>query len=462
MPYPISDIASNFALYNKVYGRGTVLHDKTANTIRVADGITAYNDLLITRGRVEVTPVNANLVYAGPGSGATPANPVFRAIVPLDLGASTGASKVLTRDGSGGMDWQTPATPSATISVGTTPVTSGTVGRVFFEGTGNVVQQHSGFNYDTATGSQIIGGATARATRQTLINAADTLASKTLVVRNAADSADRFSVNGNGSWSLIGASGNVLHAFDSGSFGSGYLIGSSSTFSGVNSFLNISAGNIYMMLSSTLSGYLFTQSGGGGFVTQGNQAGYLYFAQATSWGTWKMGVGKGNMFLSTSFGFTWGGGERGVFAIENGVEPASNTTNAIQIFSKNITNASFHVMDSNSRIFYAGEKTGMRSNHNLQLAANDTVYLTISTAGLVTVADASNIAVGTTTGTKIGTATSQKISFWNKTPIVQPTTSITAATFAANTSGIVDDTATYGGYTMGQIAAALINTGILA
>lgn len=77
-------------------------------------------------------------------------------------------------------------------------------------------------------------------------------------------------------------------------------------------------------------------------------------------------------------------------------------------------------------------------------------------------ADAKNIQVNTTTGTKIGTATTQKIGFWNATPNVQPTTAITAAAFVPNTSLIFDDSATYGGYTMGQVVAALQRAGLLA
>ena len=76
--------------------------------------------------------------------------------------------------------------------------------------------------------------------------------------------------------------------------------------------------------------------------------------------------------------------------------------------------------------------------------------------------DAENIVLGTTTGSKLGTNASQKLGLWNATPIVQPTTAITAATFVANTSGIVDDTATFDGYTIGQIAKALRNIGALA
>lgn len=78
-------------------------------------------------------------------------------------------------------------------------------------------------------------------------------------------------------------------------------------------------------------------------------------------------------------------------------------------------------------------------------------------------ADATNIVLGTGTGTKIGTATSQKLGFFNATPIVQQTTtSQTPSTFAANTSGIVDDSATWDGYTIGDIVKILRVFGLIA
>lgn len=82
-------------------------------------------------------------------------------------------------------------------------------------------------------------------------------------------------------------------------------------------------------------------------------------------------------------------------------------------------------------------------------------------SGTLTMSD-TNIVLGTTTGTKLGTATTQKLGFWNATPIVQPTTAVAAATFVANTSGIVDDSATFDGYTIGQVVKALRNAGLLA
>jgi len=44
----------------------------------------------------------------------------------------------------------------------------------------------------------------------------------------------------------------------------------------------------------------------------------------------------------------------------------------------------------------------------------------------------------------------------------EATTGITAAAFVANTSLIVNDSATFGGYTMGQVVAALKQIGVLA
>lgn len=73
-----------------------------------------------------------------------------------------------------------------------------------------------------------------------------------------------------------------------------------------------------------------------------------------------------------------------------------------------------------------------------------------------------NILTDTSTGTKIGTATSQLFSLWNATPIAQPTTAIAAATLVTNTSLIANDSATFDGYTLGQVVKALRNFGILA
>ena len=109
------------------------------------------------------------------------------------------------------------------------------------------------------------------------------------------------------------------------------------------------------------------------------------------------------------------------------------------------------------------------TNCYLNSGTGGTIYIGIGTAETVTVTsttlsviDGKNIALGTSTGTKIALTTSQKLAFWNTTPNVQPTTAITAAAFVANTSLIANDTATFGGYTIGQVVAALKRIGLLA
>ena len=82
--------------------------------------------------------------------------------------------------------------------------------------------------------------------------------------------------------------------------------------------------------------------------------------------------------------------------------------------------------------------------------------------GLLTLADGVNLSLGTVTGTTLAVTPTEKLGVWGATPDVQPTTAITAAAFAANSSGINNDTATFGGYTLGQVVAALQRVGILA
>lgn len=66
-----------------------------------------------------------------------------------------------------------------------------------------------------------------------------------------------------------------------------------------------------------------------------------------------------------------------------------------------------------------------------------------------------------TTGLKIGAA-ADKLGLYSVAPVAQATVAIAAAVFVANTSGIVNDTATFDGYTIGQVVKALRNIGVLA
>lgn len=64
--------------------------------------------------------------------------------------------------------------------------------------------------------------------------------------------------------------------------------------------------------------------------------------------------------------------------------------------------------------------------------------------------------------TVIGTDAASTLGFYGDAGTAQATTSITGGAFVANTSGISNDTATFDGYTIGQIVAALRAVGLLA
>ena len=117
-------------------------------------------------------------------------------------------------------------------------------------------------------------------------------------------------------------------------------------------------------------------------------------------------------------------------------------------------------------------KAGSQLNTRIYVyGRNDTGNVGIGTAipterlhvsgGNLLLEDAGDIVLGTTSGTKIGTATNQKISFWNATPIVQPTTAITSSTIVNGTGTASKQDDTFDGYTMAQVVKALRNIGIL-
>jgi hypothetical protein len=77
--------------------------------------------------------------------------------------------------------------------------------------------------------------------------------------------------------------------------------------------------------------------------------------------------------------------------------------------------------------------------------------------------DGGSMTFGTSNGMEIGTGSSQKIGFWGTTPVAQPTTGVSEATFVENPGGTtVTDDSTFGGYTIAQITKALQDIGILA
>lgn len=129
------------------------------------------------------------------------------------------------------------------------------------------------------------------------------------------------------------------------------------------------------------------------------------------------------------------------------------------------TNYAF-ASDGNDMLLNAPLSTGaisLRVANTIKFSASSSgVLFNVGSGGTVTFGDGNNMVFNATTGTKHGTATTQKQSFWNATPIVQPTTAVAASTLTSNGGTTLTSTDTIDGYTLLQVVKALRNIGLLA
>jgi len=240
------------------------------------------------------------------------------------------------------------------LTIGTTSIASGTVGRILFQGSSNFLQQDSQLFWNNTSKSLGVG-ATPATTVKLDVRAQGALSTDIgFRVRNSADTANLFDVQGNG-------------------------------------YANVSS----RMICGT-SG--MTDTGGSLFAYAGNANDFVVRIYNTA------GTG---------------------------------------IYSMRTT----------------GNGSYMEFNNS---SGTPGVTIKGGTTDALVFADLRDIGFGTTTGTKIGYATNQKLAFWNKTPIVQPTTAVASAAFVANSGTAVNDASTFGGYTIRQVVQALQNIGLLA
>jgi len=372
------------------------------------------------------------------------------------------------------------------LVIGTTAITSGTVGRILFEGTGNVLQEAANLFWDNTNSRLSLGFGSSPTARLDILAASTSGSNLALRVRDNGNTFNQFTVYDSGVAKFSAVASTGLFVGYRTNFGRNWVYLTTQDISTDISNPTITSPTLVIKndviaigsgLSATYSDILFFDRkfpGTGAYnetwglcVTPSNTGGGLSFNNGTGNSSYVYSFEpNGNSYwYATSRSHQYTANGTAVMRISSGTAPTSTFADSACIYVNDISagNAAFHTRAEGSHIFYAGENVGMRSNHDLKLASNNTVYLTMSTAGLFTYADATNMAFNTTTGTKIGTATTQKLAFWNKTPIVQPTTAITGAAFVspgAGTNVKTDDT--FGGYTLQQIAAALINVGILA
>ena len=291
------------------------------------------------------------------------------------------------------------------LTVGSTAIASGTVGRMLFQGTGNVLQQSANIFWDNTNNRLSVGqGASPSATVD--IKAPGTAVTDiALRVRNNGGTANNFEVTGNGRVSIGGnATGNGIFIFDTNSAGSGYYIGTAATFTGSNAYLQIATSAFKFQFGAVNDGFNFNKSG--------SPTDNWYFRNTQSGSTRQLAIGdtSGNIgqfiFYGENFGIsdatTIGTTAKKVFWIKNGTAPptGSGITDLTRLYSADIAagHAALHVLNE-----------------------NDTVI-----------------------------------------KLYQQTTGVGSATLTTNLGTPLTSTDTYDGYTLPQIVKALRNNGLLA
>jgi len=384
---------------------------------------------------------------------------------------------------------------STGLTVGTTPITSGTVGRVLFQGTGNVVQQDAGFLFDgtnktltnygkgavtsnISLGIGVFQNGTGAGTQNTAIgwgtaNYLTSGSNNTMVGYRAGGGllASNFTGNAN---TLIGSTAGL------------YLSsGIQNTFIGTSTGTSVTTGSY-----NTIIGH-YTQSLAAGLaqnVILSDGA-----SQVALWMNGSQRVGFGYNPLTDSLGAKVDIKAQGAlstdiaFRVRNSADSADILTvqgdATVNAKTKLTCGTSGMTTTGGALHIYAGNSSDYVSRW-FNTAGNEIVGIrTVSNGGKLTLSSSSGVAgvtldgqnsnaltlgagrdiwFDTATGTKIGAATNQKLAFWNATPIVQPTTAVAAATVVSGAGGTVKHDDTFDGYTLQQVVKALRNSGLLA
>ena len=377
------------------------------------------------------------------------------------------------------MSTQILITPKTGITVGTTAITSGTDGRVFFQA-GGVIQQDSAFFWDN-TNKRLGVGATPASTVRLDVRAQGALTTDIAFrVRNSADTKNLANITGLGDVYL----GDGVTVTNQGTEPL-IAIGKGTTVNGIFNSNPIAIGNTTTAIGNSIAigkfslagsngnhaniaiGYNAIASGGSGAANPSMAIGTNVSSSAV--GTGGIVIGHGltttsqalanivvGRYINSVQGFI-----PAAFAFGSGVSDASRASldigDSFSIYINQNTRALFLNQKSNL-VFRNGQS--LTSGTHFDANATNTFTLHSGTAPASNIVDA---AQQYTADVVAGNAAPHfRTENGAIVKVYQETTAVTAAAFVANTSAIVDDTATYGGYTMGQVVAALKAQGLLA
>jgi hypothetical protein len=239
------------------------------------------------------------------------------------------------------------------LTVGTTAIASGTVGRVLFQGTGNVLQQDSSLFWDN-TNKRLGVGATPASTVRLDVRAQGALSTDVAFrVRNSADSVSLLDFQGTGNLitrhNSSGSSLGLFHRADT----TGFSLTTGTSGYGTGTGIEIQGTSVWL-LDRDARQFRFTSGGGNDgdlwtFQNNGTSAGKRMSlsksgSETFCWSGENYSIG-GNI---------WGNPptETNSFGIKNGTAPTTNATDAFKLYSADIVagNAAPHFRTENGDI----------------------------------------------------------------------------------------------------------------
>jgi len=349
------------------------------------------------------------------------------------------------------------------LTIGTTAITSGTVGRILFEGTGNLLQEDSNLFWDN-TNKRLGIGATPATTVRLDVRAQGALSTDIAFrVRNSADTANILTVNGDGTQNWFEPANNTLSSIKSGTYN---LIQW-----GNNNFGNVAVGySSTNMITPTLSYCTllgtFTSVLASGGTRVGNAGGIGVggdYGIAIGYGT----NVKGNSTIHIGRR-TGASSMSGLNSIHLGKTPSGNDIAPSNVFmthfdSENAStlargNGSFGLLGKTAYILGDGIGTYgvdkfMGNGGNTLVITNHT--LVPSTNIVDTFQMYSNDIIAGNAAPHFRTENGGIIKLY------QETTAVAASTFVVGIGTAVTDASTFDGYTLKQIVKALRNQGLL-
>jgi hypothetical protein len=289
------------------------------------------------------------------------------------------------------------------LTVGTTPIASGTVGRILFEGAGNVLQQASNLFWDNTNSRLSLGFGSSPSARLDLLAASTSGANLAIRVRDNGNTFNQFTVYDSGVAKFSAVASTGLFVGYRTNFGRNWVYLTTQDIS-----TDISNPTITAPTLSIKSDFIAVGSGVGATYSD-----IVYFdrkyigsSHTSTWALSSCGSTTGNglaltngagdsatvfVFEPTGNSYFYAGSRyhqftnngTGTMRIASGTAPTSTFADSAAIYVNDISagNAAFHTRAEGGHIFYAGIQVGMRSNHDLQLVANNTVYALLSTAG---------------------------------------------------------------------------------